>query len=79
MGRNWTRHMTNKELAKQIVSFLGGCDNITTALHCVTRLRFNLKNNELADMKAIEDLEGCLLYTSPSPRDRSVSRMPSSA
>ena len=48
--------MTNKELAKQIVSFLGGCDNITTALHCVTRLRFNLKNNELADMKAIEDL-----------------------
>ena len=23
--------------------------------------------------------EGCLLYTSPSPRDRSVSRMPSSA
>ena len=23
--------------------------------------------------------KGCLLYTSPSPRDRSVSRMPSSA
>ena len=28
-------------------------------------------NNELA--------ESCLLYTSPSPRDRSISRMPSSA
>ena len=25
------------------------------------------------------DAHGCLLYTSPSPRDRSVSRMPSSA
>ena len=25
------------------------------------------------------DLTGCLLYTSPSPRDRSISRMPSSA
>ena len=24
-------------------------------------------------------LEGCLLYTSPSPRDRQKSRMPSSA
>ena len=24
-------------------------------------------------------LEGCLLYTSPSPRDKTVSRMPSSA
>ena len=26
-----------------------------------------------------EELEDCLLYTSPSPRDRSLSRMPSSA
>ena len=26
-----------------------------------------------------EDIEGCLLYTSPSPRDLSTSRMPSSA
>ena len=25
------------------------------------------------------DVEACLLYTSPSPRDRSLSRMPSSA
>ena len=27
----------------------------------------------------IEDIRTCLLYTSPSPRDRSLSRMPSSA
>ena len=27
----------------------------------------------------LEDLYGCLLYTSPSPRDRTRSRMPSSA
>ena len=27
----------------------------------------------------IDELRGCLLYTSPSPRDRSLSRMPSSA
>ena len=26
-----------------------------------------------------EELEGCLLYTSPSPRDKRQSRMPSSA
>ena len=26
-----------------------------------------------------DEYEGCLLYTSPSPRDRSLSRMPSSA
>ena len=28
---------------------------------------------------AIADLQGCLLYTSPSPRDATLSRMPSSA
>ena len=29
-------------------------------------------------VKSLQDM-GCLLYTSPSPRDRSLSRMPSSA
>ena len=28
---------------------------------------------------ALQYLDGCLLYTSPSPRDLSTSRMPSSA
>ena len=31
------------------------------------------------DQKTLEELEHCLLYTSPSPRDRQKSRMPSSA
>ena len=30
-------------------------------------------------VKLSEDIESCLLYTSPSPRDRTRSRMPSSA
>ena len=37
---------------------------------------------KLADEGAkvvVNDLGGCLLYTSPSPRDLSTSRMPSSA
>ena len=29
--------------------------------------------------RAVELMKGCLLYTSPSPRDLSTSRMPSSA
>ena len=45
-------------------------------------LLFCLKNNELRVMDLV-DLTGkyshCLLYTSPSPRDLSTSRMPSSA
>ena len=37
--------------------------------------------DELSELEdgAKKDLEICLLYTSPSPRDRSLSRMPSSA
>ena len=31
------------------------------------------------DVPKLSDLDNCLLYTSPSPRDRTRSRMPSSA
>ena len=34
---------------------------------------------ELILLERIEKLGACLLYTSPSPRDLSTSRMPSSA
>ena len=35
--------------------------------------------SELTDKSGVRTLETCLLYTSPSPRDLSTSRMPSSA
>ena len=35
--------------------------------------------NNSTSMTNVVDLEPCLLYTSPSPRDRQKSRMPSSA
>ena len=37
------------------------------------------KNNDLIERTTILIYPGCLLYTSPSPRDLSTSRMPSSA
>ena len=37
------------------------------------------KGSNLGDQQPINDIETCLLYTSPSPRDRQKSRMPSSA
>ena len=40
---------------------------------------FNQKNNKLLPKLAKENYKDCLLYTSPSPRDRYISRMPSSA
>ena len=33
----------------------------------------------LSDLDEVDGIEACLLYTSPSPRDATLSRMPSSA
>ena len=46
----------------RLISLVGGKDNIATVSHCLTRLRFVLKNTELADIKGIETLssvKGC--------------------
>ena len=39
----------------------------------------NLLKEQPAEDSAVELVDFCLLYTSPSPRDRTRSRMPSSA
>ena len=39
----------------------------------------NFKNGDTVDVGAVLGIISCLLYTSPSPRDRQKSRMPSSA
>ena len=40
----------------------------------------NLKPSEVVELsKELSDIKPCLLYTSPSPRDATLARMPSSA
>ncbi|OUQ19083.1 hypothetical protein B5E84_07285 [Lachnoclostridium sp. An14] len=46
-----------QELADHIIPAVGGRDNISFFTHCVTRLRFNLKDRDRADVKAIEGLK----------------------
>ncbi|MBZ5974474.1 beta-glucoside-specific PTS transporter subunit IIABC [Leuconostoc gelidum] len=50
--------MDYKALAENILNGVGGKDNIDTAWHCATRLRFKLKNEKLADTQKIENLDG---------------------
>ncbi|NLW15826.1 MAG: PTS system trehalose-specific EIIBC component [Erysipelothrix sp.] len=40
-----------------MLGYLGGKDNIVALTHCVTRLRFVLKDNKLADVEGIEKLK----------------------
>ena len=45
-------------LAKEIVSLVGGKDNVISLIHCVTRLRFKLKDEGKADDDKIKHLKG---------------------
>lgn len=44
------------DLAKQILTLLGGSDNIESVTYCATRLRPILKDHTVADVKQLEEL-----------------------
>ncbi len=46
------------ELAKFIIENVGGKDNISSVSHCITRLRFKLKDEGKANTDALSDKEG---------------------
>lgn len=52
--------MDYKKLAQEIVTNVGDVDNIQTLSHCMTRLRFQLKDASKANKEALENLEGVL-------------------
>lgn len=54
--------MVNKheELAGNIIDLVGGKENILSFIHCVTRLRFNVKDKSLVKVKEIESYQGVI-------------------
>ena len=50
----------HKELATSILSLVGGEENIDNVIHCITRLRFYLKDDSKADTGSIENLSGVM-------------------
>ena len=68
-------------LVRQVVSVLEGERDLTANAAQFSALVYDT----LADLNwagfylTVPSKKGCLLYTSPSPRDRQKSRMPSSA
>jgi beta-glucoside PTS system EIICBA component len=52
--------MSYKNLAKQIVQGVGGKENINSVIHCVTRLRFKLKDESLANTEVLKNMDGVM-------------------
>ena len=46
-----------EKISIELTKLVGGKDNIQGVAHCATRLRIVLKNNDIADLKAIEDVD----------------------
>ena len=48
----------NKEIAKNVLEAVGGAANVSSVTHCMTRLRFVLKDQSIPKSKEIEKIPG---------------------
>lgn len=49
--------MDYNKIAKQIIKCVGGCENISGAMHCATRLRLNLVDETKIDEESLTDID----------------------
>ena len=49
-----------EELCKQILENIGGKENVTSAVHCMTRLRINYKDKSKINVDAVKGIQGVL-------------------
>lgn len=47
-----------QELAKEIVKNVGGKDNVMSLVHCITRLRFKLRDESKANDEVLKNMDG---------------------
>ncbi|MFQ0999074.1 beta-glucoside-specific PTS transporter subunit IIABC [Gilliamella sp. BG6] len=52
--------MKNKQFAESIIQHVGGKDNVISLVHCATRLRFVLKDDNKADAETLKKLAGVI-------------------
>ena len=54
------------QLANDIIENVGGPENVNSLIHCITRLRFYLKDESIAKTSVISDLDGVIDVTKGS-------------
>lgn len=50
----------NREIAEAVISAVGGAANITSVTHCMTRLRFVLKDQSIPKKQEVEQISGVM-------------------
>lgn len=52
--------MKYEQLAKDIIKNVGGKENVSNVVHCITRLRFKLKDEGKANTDALKNMDGVI-------------------
>ena len=52
--------MDYKNIAKEILSKIGGKENVNEVTHCMTRLRFKVKNSSMVNKDSLSKIEGVI-------------------
>ncbi|MDO4167885.1 MAG: PTS transporter subunit EIIC [Eubacteriales bacterium] len=52
--------MDYEKMGQEILTAVGGKENVSALVHCATRLRFNLVDDDKADQKAVEAVKGVM-------------------
>lgn len=52
--------MNYESTAKKILQRVGGKENVISLVHCMTRLRFTLKDESLVDDEAVKKTKGVM-------------------
>ncbi|WP_294158836.1 PTS transporter subunit EIIC [uncultured Collinsella sp.] len=50
----------NRKIAEEVLAAVGGAENVTSATHCMTRLRLNLKDQSVPNDARIKGIKGVL-------------------
>lgn len=53
--------MDYENTAKKILQRVGGKDNVINLVHCMTRLRFTLKDESIVDDEAVKKTKGAMI------------------
>jgi beta-glucoside PTS system EIICBA component len=56
--RRKVKNMKYEQLAKDILANVGGKENVSSVVHCITRLRFKLKDEGKANTDVLKNMDG---------------------